>query len=128
MKKAIVTALVLGSGVALVGNAGPASAKPAPYDGTWSVRFVTEAGACDSSYDYTVAIQSGSVRPIGGNVPANISGGVARDGRVALDIRHSLATADASGRLQAKAGSGSGTWRVAALGCTGRWMAQRRIT
>ncbi len=126
MNKTIV--LVLGAGVALVGNAAPSTAKPASFDGTWSVRFVTESGACDSSYDYTVAIQSGSVRPIGANAPTNISGGVARDGRVALDIQHSFATADASGRLQAEAGSGSGTWRVAALGCTGRWMAQRRIT
>ena len=128
MKKAILTSLVLGVGAALVGTAGPAAAKPAPYDGTWNVRFLTESGVCDRSYDYTVAIQSGSVRPISGNAPVSISGGVTRDGRVALDIRHSLATADAAGRLQAKAGAGTGTWRVAALGCTGRWTAQRRVT
>jgi hypothetical protein len=126
MKKTIVTALVLATGVAL-GAAGSASAKPATYDGTWSVRFVTESGACDNSYNYTVAIQSGSVRPVGGNAPT-ISGGVGPDGHVALDIRHLVATADASGRLQATAGSGSGTWRVSTLGCTGRWMAQRRLT
>jgi hypothetical protein len=125
-KTTIVTALVLASSLA-VGIPASASAKPVTYDGTWSVRFVTESGACDSSYDYTVAIQSGAVRPVG-SAPARISGGVGPDGQVALDIRHMLATADASGRLQATAGSGSGKWRVSTLGCTGRWMAQRRLT
>ena len=124
MNKPIVLALVVAASIAL-GTAGPASADT-PYDGTWSVRFVTESGSCNSSYDYMVAIQSGSVRPVGG-AAAKISGGVAGDGQVALDIRHMLASADASGRLQAKAGSGSGKWKVGALGCTGRWTAQRRV-
>jgi hypothetical protein len=123
MKKPIVTALVIAASIAL-GTAAPASADT-PYDGTWSVRFVTESGSCNSSYDYTVAIQSGAVRPVGAS--ARISGGVGGDGQVALDIRHMLASADASGRLQAKAGSGSGKWKVGALGCTGRWTAQRRV-
>jgi hypothetical protein len=92
MKK-FVTALMLGAGAAFVDHAAAAPAKPASYDGTWSVRLVTE------------------------------SGGVGCDGSVTLNVQHSIAQAQASGRLRAS--SGSGTWRLATLGCTGRWTAQR---
>ncbi|HEX2554147.1 MAG TPA: hypothetical protein VHL98_10615 [Microvirga sp.] len=98
-----------------------ASAEPKSYNGTWSVRLVTEAGGCDSSYSTTVAIADGQVRAVSGG--ASVSGGIGRDGSVALGIQQSIARGDASGRLADR--SGSGTWRVAMLGCTGRWTAQR---
>jgi hypothetical protein len=125
MKKKFVTALVLGAGAALVGQAAAAPAKPASYDGTWSVRLVTEAGSCDASYHYTIAVEDGRVRPIStaGQAPTSVSGGVGRDGSVTLSVQRSIAQAQASGRLRAS--SGSGTWRLAMLGCTGRWTAQR---
>jgi hypothetical protein len=96
--------------------------KKASFDGTWSVRLVTDAGACNASYLYTIAVQDGRVQALSGD--AQVSGGVSRDGRIALGVRSSLASGDASGRLRA-AGSGSGTWRVSAFGCTGRWTAHR---
>jgi hypothetical protein len=92
------------------------------YNGTWSVRLVTEAGSCDASYSTTVMIQDGQVRP--GANGTSVSGGVGRDGSVALGIQRSIATGDASGRLGER--SGTGTWRVGMLGCTGRWTAQKQ--
>ena len=99
----------------------PALAKEASVDGTWKVKLVTEAGSCDSVYSQTVAIQNGQVRPLSGD--ATISGGVSRDGSVALTISQSLAQASATGRINAQRGSGG--WQLAMLGCSGHWIATR---
>jgi len=99
----------------------PVLAKDASIDGTWKVRLVTEAGTCDSVYSQTVAIQNGQVRPLSGD--ATISGGISRDGSVALTISQSMAQASATGRINAQRGSGG--WHLAMLGCSGRWVATR---
>jgi len=99
----------------------PALAKEASIDGTWNVRLVTEAGTCDSVYSQTVAIQNGQVRPLSGD--ATISGGIGRDGSVALTISQSMAQASATGRINAQRGSGG--WKLAMLGCSGHWTATR---
>jgi|1186.fasta_scaffold539048_1 hypothetical protein len=99
----------------------PVLAKEASIDGTWNVRLMTEAGTCDSVYSQTVAIQNGQVRALSGD--ATISGGIARDGSVALTISNSLANANATGRINARRGSGG--WNLAMLGCSGRWIATR---
>ncbi len=114
---------LLASALILTGvGTGAALASPQKnYNGTWSVRLVTDAGSCDASYSTTVLIQDGQVRP--GASGTSVSGGVGRDGSVALGIQRSIATGDASGRLGER--SGTGTWRVGMLGCTGRWTAQR---
>jgi hypothetical protein len=122
LKKHHVVALALSAGISVPGASVAASAKPASYDGTWNVRLVTESGTCDSSYSETVAIENGRVRPLSAGATA-ISGGVGSNGSVALTISRSIARADASGRLNTK--SGSGNWKLAMLGCTGRWTASR---
>ncbi len=85
---------------------------------------MTSAGSCAPSYSYTLAIAGSQVRSLGGSgaSPMAVSGGVGRDGSVTLAVQHSLAQADASGRLQRSAGAG--TWSVAGI-CTGLWTAQR---
>lgn len=123
MNMRIFAAAALVAGMAVAGHA-VAGPRPANYDGTWSVRLVTEAGTCDPHYDAVVRIADGRVSPMGTGGAASVSGGVGGDGRVALDIRRSLARADAYGRLQAR--SGAGVWKVDMLGCTGRWTAQRQ--
>ena len=119
MRKAnlIVSALALTVATTVGAFAGPEK----NYNGTWSVRLVTEAGSCDPSYSTTVMIQDGQVRS--GASGTSVSGGIGRDGSVALGIQRSIATGDASGRLGDR--SGAGTWRVGMLGCTGRWTAQK---
>lgn len=109
---------ILALSVAVLGGA--AQASPKSYNGTWSVRLVTEQGSCDASYSATVMVEDGQVRAVGG---ASVSGGVGQDGSVALGIRRSIASGDASGRLAGV--SGAGVWKVAMLGCTGRWTAQK---
>ena len=102
--------------------AGGAAAEPQKnFNGTWSVRLVTESGSCDASYSTTISVQDGAVRAQSGG--ASVSGGIGRDGSVALGIQRSIARGEASARLADR--SGSGTWRVSMLGCTGRWTAQR---
>ena len=117
-------AVALGLGTILIGSAVAAPANR--HDGTWSVRMVTDSGTCDSSDTYSIAIENGSVRyiPAPGSSPTIVSGRIGPDGTVDLDIRRSIAKADASGRLTGKAGSG--TWQLGMLGCSGRWTAQKR--
>jgi len=121
MRKQYPRAVFIAAGLALCAAALPASAKSASFDGTWNVRLVTEAGTCDSSYSETVAIENGRVRPVAG--AASVSGGVGTDGNVAITISRSIAKADAQGRLRSN--SGSGSWKLAMLGCAGRWTASR---
>lgn len=124
MKLAARSAIALGLGLTLVGSAW--AAPGARHDGTWSVRMVTDAGVCDSTYNYSIAIENGNVRYLQapGDSPTTVSGRIASDGAVALDIRRSIAKVDAEGRLNGK--SGSGTWKLGMLGCAGRWNAQKR--
>ena len=115
--------LAVALGLGLSSFAAAAAPSQNGRDGLWSVQLVTEAGSCDATYTASVAVQNGSVRPLqsGG---ATVSGQVGPNGDVNLDIRKSLAQAAASGRLNEK--SGSGTWRLAMLGCHGRWTASKR--
>jgi hypothetical protein len=120
-KKRNLLGLALGGAMLMTSLPSTAGVEGGSFDGTWHVRLVTQSGTCDSSYSQTVAIENGRVRPVGG--AAAISGGVGSDGRVALTIAQSVATADAQGRLRSKAGSGS--WNLPMLGCTGSWTARR---
>jgi hypothetical protein len=125
MVKQTLTTLVLAASAL---HAAQAFAEPADYNGTWSVQLVTEAGSCDRSANYTIAVEDGRVRylPSGNQARVSVSGRVGPSGTVTIGVHQGLGSADASGRL--RAGSGSGTWKVAMLGCTGRWTAQRRAT
>jgi hypothetical protein len=118
------SAMALGMGLTLIGGAWAASASP--HNGTWSVQMVTDSGLCDRSYSYSIAIEDGSVRYLlaPGDSPTTVSGRVAADGSVDLDIRRSIARVGANGRLNGR--SGAGTWRLGMLGCSGRWTARKR--
>jgi hypothetical protein len=118
------SALAVGLGLTLIGSAWAASSER--HDGTWSVKMVTDSGLCDRSYGYSIAIEDGNVRYLlaPGDSPTTVSGRIGPDGGVDLDIRRSIAKVDATGRLDGK--SGSGTWKLGMLGCTGRWTAQKR--
>ena len=125
MVKQTLTTLVLAAGALLSAQA---LAEPADYNGTWSVQLVSESGSCDRSASYTIAVEDGRVRylPSGNEARISVSGQVGPGGSVTIGVRQGLGSADASGRLGA--GSGSGTWKVSMLGCSGRWTAQRRTS
>lgn len=115
--------LAVALGLGLSSFAAAAAPSQNGRDGLWSVQLVTEAGSCDATYTASVAVQNGTVRPLQSS-GATVSGQVGPNGDVNLDIRKSIAQAAASGRLNEK--SGSGTWRLAMLGCHGRWTASKR--
>jgi hypothetical protein len=118
--RAIAIAMV--AGVALWGASASAAAV---NDGRWAVRMVTDAGVCDKSYNYVIAVENGRFRyiPQDSDPAPSVSGQVSPTGAVNLDIHKGIARVAASGSLNGQAGSGS--WKLGIL-CSGRWTAQKR--
>ena len=114
-------ALAFTTGVILSGSV---LADPAKFDGTWSVSLVGTGGLCGSGTSSTLTVQNGSVRAGGSGV--SVSGQVGASGSVSLALQKSGVQGTASGKLSGS--SGSGSWAVSSLGCSGRWTAQRRST
>src|SRR5215472_5508590 len=100
MKKLMYLATVAGCLVALNTSVQARST----YDGAWDILFVTQRGACDQTYSFSVNISDGIVTHP--NL-VRFRGYVARSG--AFRDKH----ASGSGRLSAA--SGRGTWS----GCSG---------
>ncbi len=119
MLKRTIAALSLSTGVMLSGSA---LAEPEKFDGTWSVQMVASAGMCGSGVNQTLTVQDGRVRAGGSGV--NVSGQVGASGSVSLALQKGPAQGTASGKLSGT--SGSGTWTVSTLGCSGSWTAQRQ--
>ena len=93
----------------------------ARYDGVWSVSIVTKKGDCIASYRYPMRIANG-VLGNGGDIALDISGKVSDEGTVRVSVSHGNSRAIGSGKLAAKAGSGS--WKTTS--CSGSWTAERR--
>ncbi len=119
MLKRTLAALSLTTGVILSGSA---LADPDKFDGTWSVQMVASAGMCGSGASQTLTVQDGRVRAGGSGV--SVSGQVGAGGAVSLALQKGPAQGTASGKLSGA--SGSGTWTVSTLGCSGSWTAQRQ--
>jgi hypothetical protein len=119
MMRKTVVALALSAGVLASGSV---LAEPAKFDGTWSVSLVASGGLCGSGASSTLTVQNGSVRAGGSGV--SVSGQVGPGGSVSLALQKSGVQGRASGKLSGS--SGSGSWAVSSLGCSGRWTAQRR--
>ena len=111
--------LALLSGVLL---SGAALADPAKFNGTWSVQLVADGGLCGSGSSQTLLVQNGTVRAGGSGV--SVSGQVGPSGSVSLAMQKGPVQGSASGKLSGA--SGSGSWAVASMGCSGRWTAQRQ--
>ena len=113
--------------LALLAATAPGSARPTQsgFDGRWSVVIVTDAGTCDRSYRYGVAISRGRIS-YAGDSGVLVSGGVDPRGRVSVSLSYGQAAAQGSGRLSGAAGEGR--WQGASSGarCSGRWLAERR--
>src|SRR4051794_18251982 len=100
---------------------GAALAGDASFDGTWSVQLVADAASgCGSGSNQTLIVENGAVRSSG----ASVSGHIAPSGAVSVAVHKGLVQGSVSGKLSG--GSGSGSWAVSSLGCSGRWTAQRR--
>ena len=95
-----------------------------PFDGIWTVLIVTTSGDCDRAYRYGISIVDGDVRYDGGVV--NMSGRVAENGAVRVDLSTGSARASGSGRLTRNAGSGKWSGATSTSQCSGYWEATRR--
>jgi hypothetical protein len=92
------------------------------YDGSWSLVFVTQRGACDSTYNFSVNINDGVLTHP--NL-VKFSGRVAKSGVVRASVTVQDKYASGSGTLTG--GSGRGMWsgRAGSERCSGYWTAQR---
>jgi hypothetical protein len=107
--------------VCLIAPASAAHARSA-YDGSWDLVFVTEKGACDPSYNFTVDISDGIVTHP--NL-VKFRGYVAKSGSVRASVTVQDKFASGTGRLSATTGRGTWSGRAAGARCSGHWTAQR---
>jgi hypothetical protein len=92
------------------------------YDGSWNLLFVTQRGACDPIYNFSVNISAGTITHP--NL-VKFRGHVAGSGAVHASVTVPDKYASGSGRLSRN--SGRGTWRGYSgdARCSGYWTAQR---
>ena len=115
----------LGAAVAAAAFFAPqAQAQTKKFDGTWSVEVITEQGACDRAYRYSVIIQNGRAR-YGGPENFNVNGQVQQNGAAAASISRGQDSANVRGRLSGS--TGTGTWSTSGgRTCSGNWNAEKR--
>jgi hypothetical protein len=105
----------------LIGLVAAAQARSA-YDGSWDLLFVTQKGACDSAYNFTVNISNGIVTHP--NL-VKFRGFVARSGAVRASVTVQDKYASGSGRLSGASGRGTWSGYSGNARCSGYWTAQR---
>jgi len=107
--------------VCLTASAPAAQARSA-YDGSWDLVFVTQRGACDPSYNFTVNISDGIVTHP--NL-VKFRGYVARSGSVRASVTVHEKFASGTGRLAGTKGGGRWSGHTGSERCSGYWTAQR---
>src|SRR5215510_5500931 len=105
----------------LVASVSVAQARSA-YDGSWDLIFVTQRGACDSTYNFSVNITDGLVTHP--NL-VKFRGHVARSGAVSASVTVPDKYASGSGRLSSSSGRGTWSGYSGSARCSGYWTAQR---
>jgi hypothetical protein len=92
------------------------------YDGSWDLAFVTQSGACDPSYNFTVNVSYGIVTHP--NL-ARFKGYVAKSGSVQASVTVQDKFASGNGRLFGTSGRGRWSGYAGSARCSGYWTAQR---
>ena len=92
------------------------------YDGGWELVFVTQRGACDPTYNFSVNISDGVVTHP--NL-VKFKGHVANSGAVRASVTVQDKYASGTGRLSGDAGRGSWSVYSGTARCSGYWTAQR---
>jgi hypothetical protein len=102
---------------------GPAdAARPGAYDGTWNVTFTPQAGNCHSSNTVPFMVAGTRVSSAGNG---RVTGGVSRNGAVAVQITVGASSASGSGRLAGNSGVGRWSGIITGDRCSGVWQATR---
>ena len=118
MKKLLTYATAASCLVAFISSA---QARPS-YDGSWDLSFVTQRGACDPTYNFSVNISNGVVTHP--NL-VRFRGYVARSGAVRASVTVQDKYASGSGRLSSNSGRGTWSGYSGSARCSGYWTAQR---
>jgi hypothetical protein len=105
----------------LVAFISAAQARPS-YDGSWDLSFVTQRGACDPTYNFSVNISNGVVTHP--NL-VRFRGYVARSGAVRASVTVQDKYASGSGRLSSNSGRGTWSGYSGSARCSGYWTAVR---
>ncbi len=105
----------------LIAPASLAHARSA-YDGSWDLNFVTQKGACDPSYNFTVNVSDGIVTHP--NL-VKFKGYVAKSGSVRASVTVHDKFASGTGRLSGATGGGKWSGYAGSARCSGYWTAQR---
>ncbi|MEA2884686.1 MAG: hypothetical protein QOH32_3942 [Bradyrhizobium sp.] len=100
----------------------PAAHARSAYDGSWDLAFVTQAGACDAGYNFTVNISDGVVTHP--NL-VRFRGYVAKSGSVRASVTVQDKFASGTGRLSGTSGRGRWSGHTGSARCSGYWTAQR---
>jgi hypothetical protein len=92
------------------------------YDGTWSLDFATQRGACDPSYHFDVNITDGFVsHPNLVRFRGKVTGRGAVHASVTVQDKHAVG----SGKLSTSSGRGIWSGYDGSSRCSGYWTAQR---
>ena len=102
--------------------AAPVAQARSAYDGSWDLVFVTQRGACDPSYNFSVNITDGIVTHP--NL-VRFRGYVARSGAVRASVTVQDKFASGAGRLTSTSGRGTWSGYSGSARCSGYWTAQR---
>jgi hypothetical protein len=92
------------------------------YDGSWDLAFVTQMGACDPTYNFTVNVSDGFVTH---PKLVRFKGYVAKSGSVHASVTVQDKYAAGTGRLFGTSGRGSWSGYARGARCSGYWTAQR---
>lgn len=118
MKKISLGVMIIGCMIVLA----EAAQARSPYDGSWALLFVTQAGACDSSYSFAVNVTNGVVTHP--NL-VRFRGYVGKSGAVRASVTVHDKYASGSGRLSSTTGRGKWSGYSGSSRCSGYWTAQR---
>jgi len=113
--------LCVTAAVSLIALTSVAQARSA-HDGSWDLLFVTQRGACDPTYNFSVNITDGFVTHP--NL-VKFRGYVARSGAVRASVTVHDKYASGSGRLSSNSGGGRWSGYSGNARCSGYWTAQR---
>ena len=118
MKNLSLCAMAISFFVALTCSAHALSA----YDGSWDLVFMTQRGACDPTYSFTVNVSNGILTHP--NL-VRFRGYVAKSGAVRASVTVQDKYASGSGRLSGASGRGTWSGYAGNARCSGSWSAQR---
>ena len=100
----------------------PPTVRAGAYDGTWNVVFATQAGNCSSTNSVPFAVSGSHLSSAGGG---KVTGGISRNGVVAVRISVGLSAASGNGRLVGNSGAGRWSGVISGDRCSGSWQATR---